>query len=254
MQLICPHCGAPVSAENINIQRMAAVCAACDTVFQFDPAEPRHKRRKIKQPRDIQSAETDAGLRIAFRTNFRLDRNEGFLAAAIMSFVFTFITAMMIAASRAKPEITLFILGFGLVTLFFYYTLGLVAYNKTIIEVDDEQISISRKPLPNLLSQPQTISLAGVEKIRYEETAASRKEDYDIPRYHVWADMVEGKRKPIVTDVIEDYAVFVSQRLNEYLDLDTAPDTTRLQDEEGTADSYASDVSVTQPESSRNGS
>jgi hypothetical protein len=248
MQLICPHCGKPVAAENINIQRMAAVCPSCHTVFQFDPSvsDSKTKRRKIKQPKQITSSESDNQLTIAFRTNFRLDQNEAFLATAGFSGLFTFMTILVASQSDA----TIVTLGFGLFTLMLYYLLALVAFNKTHIEISDEEISVSRKPLPNLLTQPNTISLSEIEIVRYEETAASKKEGYDTPRYNVWAERVDGNRKLIVSDVIEDYAVFISQRLNEELDLDSEPDVSRLSDDQWeTDDERATDELIRQSKS-----
>lgn len=233
MQLVCPHCGQPVTADHINIQRMAAVCPACNTIFQFDPSESKIKHRKVKKPKQITSVESDDGLNIAFRTNFRLDRNDNFIASAFMSIAFTFVTFLLITQVPAKPQAAPIALGLCLLDLFFYYCFALVAYNKTHIDVDDEEITVSRKPVPNLLSQPNTVALAGIERIRYEETAASKKAGYDTPRYNVWAEMADGNRKIIVSDVIEDYAVFLSQRLNEYLNLETTPDVSRLIDDEG---------------------
>lgn len=234
MQLKCPDCGAPVPSENINIQRMTAVCPSCHAVFQFDPpaSKTKIKHRKVKQPQQIASIESDGHVTIAFRTNFRLERNQAFTTSALMSVVFTFMTILMASKAFVNPQATLVTAGFGLLSLFLYYRLALVVYNKTAIEISDEEIKVSRKPLPNFLSQPNTINLAGIEIIRYEETVASRKEGYDTPRYNVWAEVVDGNRKLIVGDVIEDYAVFISQRLNELLDLESAPDTTRLLDGE----------------------
>ncbi len=231
MQLVCPHCGQPVTADHINIQRMVAVCPACNTVFQFDPAESKVKHRKVKKPKQITSVESDDGLNIAFRTNFRLDRNDNFIASGFLSMAFSFVTFLLLTQIPTKPQAVPIAVILSLVTLFLYYCFALVAFNKTQIEVDDEQITVSRKPLPNLLSQPNTVALAGVERIRYEETAASKKAGYDMPRYNVWAEMADGSRKIIVSDMIEDYAVFLSQRLNEYLDLETPPDVSRLMDD-----------------------
>jgi hypothetical protein len=254
MQLVCPHCGEPVPSENINIQRMAAVCPACNTVFQFDVSDSKIKRRKVKQPQHITSDETDGHLNIAFRTNFRLDQNEYFIGSALSSVVFTIITIVFIGIALAKPASTFLALGSGLLTLCLYYWLALVAYNKTHIEVSDEQLMVSRKPLPNIFRQPHTIERSGIENVRYEETAASKKEGYDTPRYNVWAEMVDGNHKLVVSDVVEDYAVFISQRLNEYLDLDAAPDVSRPLDDEGeVVDEAVSDEMTSHAKSSHNG-
>lgn len=236
MQIICPHCGEPVASNNINIQQMAAVCSACHAVFQFQVTGSKIKRRKVKQPQQITSYETDENLNITFRTNFRLAQNDAFLATAGFSAIFTFITLILANVLRSKPDVALVLLGFGLLTIFLYYCLALIAYNKTYIEVSDENIKVSRKPLPNLLSEPNTIELASVAVIRYEETATSKKEAYDLPRYNVWAEKVDGNRQVIVSDVVEDYAVFISQRLNEFLDREDVPDASRLLDDDPIAE------------------
>jgi hypothetical protein len=237
MQLVCPHCGEPIAAENINIQRMAAVCPACHTVFTFDPSPPGRRRRKIKQPGPIASDETDGQLHMVFRTNFRLDSHEPFIMVVIFSVLFTFVTALIVSKALTASIPVLLPLGFGLGTLALYYMTALIAYNKTHIEVSDERITVSRGPLPVPFAQPTTVSLAGVEAIRYEETPVSKREGYDTPRYNVWAETVDGGRKSIVSDVLEDYAVFLAQRLNEFLDLESAPDTSRLSDDETEAES-----------------
>jgi len=250
MQLICPHCGKQVPAENINIQRMVAVCPTCNAVFQFDPSDTKIKRRKVKQPPQITSDEADHHLNITFRTNFRLDQSESFILSGIFSAIFAFLTIILIGASAVKPAALPIALGFGLFTLLSFYWLGLVTYNKTHIEVSDEKIEVSRKPLPSFLNQSTTLGLSGIERVRYEETAASKKAGYDTPRYNVWADMVDGNRKLIVSDMVEEYAVFISQRLNEFLDLEAAPDSVRLlEDAPEAEDATIPDQAVVQSKS-----
>jgi len=114
-------------------------------------------------------------------------------------------------------------LGFVLIALGALYTAVITAYNKTHIEMDADKIRVSRKPLPGW-DQNIEVSLHGVSAIRYEETAISKKEGYDLPRYNVWAETPDGTRRIIVKDVIEDYAVFIAQRLNERLMQDAEDD------------------------------
>ncbi len=238
MQVICPQCGEPVSAEHINIQRMAAVCPACHSVFQFEPSpvNAKAKRQKSKQPPRLELDEDDDHLRMAFRTNFRLGENETFLFGMFFSVIFTFITLIVSSRGLASPSVILLAAGFGLVTVALYYWLALTVYNKTHIELNDDEIRVSRGPLPDLLSQPETTPLAGIAQIRAEETPMSKEAGYTTPRYNVWSHSVEGKRRLIVGDLVEDYADFVAQQLNEILDLDTTPDISRLLDTEWEAE------------------
>lgn len=232
MQLTCPNCGKPISAENINIQRMAAVCSACHTVFQFDPTSTsKSKRRKVKQPEHLTLDHTDDRLSMAFRTNFRLDKNMTFLSIAGFSIFFTFLVAIISQKGSTNPESVLLLQGFQLLLTFLYYWLALMLWNKTHIEISDTEIKVSRKPLPNFLTQPNKINVSGIERIRYEETPTSKKEAFDTPRFNVWAETEGGSRRLIVGDLVEDYAVFIVQQLNEFLEPDTAEDAARLLDD-----------------------
>lgn len=240
MQVNCPNCGEKVSAENINIQEMTAVCAACDTVFAFELPEAKAKRRKVKQPVRLALRDSET-LRMDFRTNFRLDRNQAFFSSLIGGFSMAF-TALLLIASGDAPLILS--LGFSLIAAVFIYSMALIVVNKTHIEMDEDAIRVTRKPLPNLLNPGYEVSLAGVTAIKYEETAVSKKEAYDLPRYRVWAETIDGSRRTIVNDVIEEYAVFIAQRLEERLHTDADLDVSRLdageQDHEDAAELHDS--------------
>ena len=98
--------------------------------------------------------------------------------------------------------------------------------------MDEDTIKITRKPIPNPLNQGYEVPLAGVTAIKYEETAISKKEAFDTPRYHVWAETIDGNRRTIVNDVTEDYAVFIAQRLEERLQMDDERDVFHLEDDQ----------------------
>lgn len=217
MQITCPNCGEQIAAENINIQKMVAVCAHCDTVFSFDTPHAKLKRRKVKQPKQLTLTEGDT-LQMAFRTNFRLDKSGDFLTSVFASGGFSFVGFMMLNEYMMGDESLLIPLAFFLLsTLLAYYWLVLTVYNKTHIEMDDEVITVSRQPLPNLLRQPIEVQLSGVVAIRCEETAISKKEGYDTPRFRVYAELEDGRQRQIVSDLTEEYAYFVTERLNERL-------------------------------------
>ena len=232
MQVNCPNCGAKVTADHINIQKMTAVCAACDTVFPFDlpEAKAKAKRRKVKQPANLILRDADT-LEIEFRTNFRLDKNQALLSSLTGGFAFMMLVVELVLFNDGDSP---FILTgtFFAVALTLFYGVALIILNKTHIKMDEESIAVTRGPLPNPLNQGHDVSLAGVAAIKYEETAASKKEAYDTPRYQVWAETEDGSRRTIVNDVIEDYAVFVAQHLQERLQMDADLDVSRLEDDQ----------------------
>ncbi|MFN8373593.1 MAG: hypothetical protein U0694_12060 [Anaerolineae bacterium] len=217
-----------MTAAHINIQKMTAVCPACDTVFAFDLPEAKGKRRKVKQPAKLTLRDGQT-LHMEFWTNFRLDRSEAVISSAIGGLTSALMAFFLLASDNA-PRALPFV--FFAIAAFFFYVLALTVVNKTHIEMDDDAIKVSRQPLPNPLNQGHEISLAGVTAIKYDETATSRKEAYDTPRYMVWAETADGARRSIVTDVVEEYAVFIAQHLGERLHTGDNLDVSWL--EEGT--------------------
>ncbi|MEM9950630.1 MAG: hypothetical protein AAF846_03440 [Chloroflexota bacterium] len=226
MQLTCPNCGRLIQATNINVHDKIAVCDNCDTVFEFAMPTEKAKRRKVKQPAGLTLNEGH-NLSMAFRTNWRLDSNQEFISSAVLTGTFIVLTNFMSvgALSGEIPLAMPFI--FAMLSIFMIYLTMLNVYNQTQITLVDDHIDVMRKPLPTLFNKGKRISLHGVEAIHCAETEASKEYNYDTPRYIIWAQTVDGNRRPIVTDLVEDYAYFVTQKLNEYLQSD---DVTRLQD------------------------
>ena len=220
MQLTCPQCDQPITADHINIQQMVAACPACSSVFQFTLPEPKLKRRKARQPRRLQLDEAE-GLHIAYRTHFRLDKDENFINSGALSVIFTFVTIFMASLYLAGELPLILPILFGLVALPMYYWLGLIVFNKTHIDMDNISIKVSRQPLPTI-GQTREIDLSGITSISAEETSASKQKEYDTPRYHVWANLSDGNRKLIAADLTEEYAYFIAQTLDEYLQQDTS--------------------------------
>jgi hypothetical protein len=235
MQLQCPNCGEKIAAGNINIQDKIAVCSACDTVFKFELPEEKAKRRKIKQPQNLVVRDEET-LQMSFRTNFRLDRDEGFVSSSSLAAFAIGIGGLMFMSSAAGEVPPILPVAIALFAVLMVYFMALIAYNHTELEMDDEVIRLSRKPLPSLRNQAQEFQLSGIASFTAEETPMSIKEAYDTPRYHVWAEMQDGTRKIIVADLIEDYGYFIAQKLDERLHSDDALDSSRLEDFEQDSD------------------
>lgn len=228
MQPHCPQCQEPIKAEQINIQRMVALCEACGSVFDIDNQRQKAKRRKVKRPPALRILAEDP-LHLAFRTNFRLDRSESFRSSAIMSGVFSMLTLLMLGLQQ-EGEVPVFLpLMFLLLASAALYSLATIVYNQTHIRVDAEAIHVARRPLPSL-TQARQVNLDGIDSFSAEETVASQREGYDTPRYHVWANFLDDGRRLVCGDLVEEYASYIASQLNQRLLQDDAVSAARLSD------------------------
>ncbi|MCY4021099.1 MAG: hypothetical protein OXG39_16940 [Chloroflexi bacterium] len=237
MQLHCPRCNHPIEAEQINIQKLVALCAQCSGVFDISHPRAKAKRRKVRRPPHLRQYSQDP-LHLGFRTNFRLDKSESFQSSAILSGVFSLVTLLM-TGLFLEGEVPIFLpLMFVIMAIAAIYALATNAYNQTHIRIEDEAIHVSRAPLPSL-TRARRIDLDGVESFAVEETAASQREGYDTPRYHVWAHDADGGRRLVNGDLPEEYASYIASQLNQRLIPDEAANAARLSDSQLDFDEYA---------------
>ena len=85
MALQCPHCGAEIPSENINIQETIALCSDCKHIFNFKDHLPRRKakRRQLPLPNRVQVEETDEQLSISYRMVYSGGPMFGFIMSTI---------------------------------------------------------------------------------------------------------------------------------------------------------------------------
>lgn len=228
MRLHCPNCDNPVEAEQINIQRMVALCQRCSSVFDIKRQQSKTKRRKAKRPQQLQILAEDP-LHLAFHTNFRLEKNENFTASAILSGIFSLVFLMM-AGLYLENEVPIVLpLVFVVMASAALYSLATIVYNKTHIQLDASSVRVSRGPLPSLIRERQ-LELDDVDAFSAEESVASQREGYDTPRYNVWVHYAHGGRKLVSADLTEDYANYVASALNRNVAPDDGASAARLRD------------------------
>lgn len=174
---------------------------------------PKAKRRKLKPPPDLHIVEDDHTLQMRFRTNWRLSQNNEFTGGVVFASMMIFAS---IAIFSSGDNATLAAI-MGLASLIGIYGMGLIAYNRTHIEMDENAIHVSRRPLPALNAE-QMIHTHDLVAIHCEETVASKENNYDLQRYQVWGETVNGARRVIVNDVTEEYGYFIAQRLQARLE------------------------------------
>lgn len=234
MQINCPSCHRSITAENANIQHMTAICPACHTAFSFGAPQEKPKRRRTRKPDKLMIKNELGNLQMAFHTNFRLDRCEAFINN-LMGVGITSMILAIILHSFFTLQIPLLVpvLTTVIVSLF-AYRMALAICNQTHIEVDYQSLSVSRKPLFSFLSPSRNFDLDDVVAINCEETRVSVEREYTTPRFRVYAETIDGRHRTLVTNLIEDYAHYVTQRLQEqlYRHMDRATDVSRLAEQD----------------------
>lgn len=222
-QLTCPHCGSPISAEQINIQKTLAVCPACATVFDFsatvsDPAPipaaaHKRKRRKVKQPEHITIQPNATGLDLVYKWGIKSESQSTLfwmglwaVIAIAISIVFPLLSGEAIFGGDSPFWLgTLFVGGFP-----FYYFLCLFT-NSTRFLLDEDQLQVRTTPLWFWGAGHATVDTADVEAV-YSEVA-----DDEDDGYNVYARLRDGERKLLLEGLLKNDAEFIAQEMNSAL-------------------------------------
>lgn len=228
MQLNCPNCAEAVPAEYVNIQELIAICPNCDAVFRVEAPANKVKRRKVKQPEHLTVHDTDH-LHLSYKNNFGQRWHINFGASLFAALALSALTAVMFNEYRIDDVPLLIPLFFSLLTLSFLYFALVSDRNHTHVEIKDDVLRTHHEPL--LQDQVREVNILGVRTVHCEETPESKASHSPLPRYNVWLETENGSRRNVVNNLPEDYAYFITQRIEAYLHLDEeAIDSSHLQD------------------------
>jgi hypothetical protein len=216
MMVNCPYCGAAIPTENINMQRLAALCQDCGHVFEFGHDIParKAKKREIEQPPRLRTRQDENRLEMAYRWVFGPSDKVGFGISVFLSFV---LTAVFLAAMSDSTAPLLVLLLFGPLMAAFWYMVVVFLSTVTRIAVDDDQLAVKSGPLPFPFYGDKTLNRDEVARIYCEETSES-KQAGGVDRYHhVWVELDGGKRLAIQKSLPEDYALYIAQQLEQFM-------------------------------------
>jgi hypothetical protein len=224
MKLNCIKCAAEIPAENINLDRMIAKCAECNSVFGFEGefsgrAVARREQIDVPQPERVK-VENENGVltirlswftyRILFVTLFAIIWN---------AFMFGIIGSMFIAEG---PE-SFFFLGLP----HFWVGLGMIYYvltgylNETRVTVDSERLTVRHGPLP--FWGNKEVATSDIVQLYSKHHQTMWRNNWS-GHYQLHAVVGKNRHEKLLSGLENpDYAVFVEQEVEHFLGIEDYP-------------------------------
>lgn len=235
MRLICPECGEPIAAEDINIRALLAKCSACAEVFSFAD-RVRSETVSVDSeapapPRPIDLA-LPKGMTLEQRGERLTISRRWFSCVALPMLGFaacwdTFLVVWYaIAFSQEGPAFTIStlfpIIHVGIGIFITYYALAQVI-NRTVITVDDEVLKIVHTPLP--WRGGKTIYVSAIKQIYVHRVDKyNRKSNRMTETFSVFALLPDEATVPIVEGLpSKAQALYLEQELERRLKITPAP-------------------------------
>jgi predicted Zn finger-like uncharacterized protein len=227
MQVQCPKCGTLIRSDDINLANMAAKCRRCDSLLDLKPLlstagegadHAPAQRPIIPTPRGFRIDETARGLRIVRRWFA-----PGFLILALFCIAwdsFLVFWYFMAFANWNWMAILFPILHLAIgVGLTYTALTGFV--NRTVITVEDGQLTVRHGPLP--WPGNRRLSTAEIGQL-FTEQNLQRSNNGQNFTYRLCAVMNDGRKEVVLAGSEEmDDMLFLEQRLEAELGIKDRP-------------------------------
>ncbi len=228
MHVHCPHCGARVPADDLNIETAIARCRPCEAVFSFAAAlrqeaeargGPTAPRRDVPTPRGVQIENWGGDLRI---------RRRWFHPGALFLVVFCLfwdgflVLWYAIGITQSAPLVMLLFpllhvaVGVGLS----YFTLGLLV-NHTVIDIGSGVLTLRHGPLP--FPGNRTLAAADLDQL-YCRQRIHHGRNSSSETYELYAIDRTGRKLKLLGNLPEaEDALFLEQQIEKTLKLKDRP-------------------------------
>ncbi|QDU32741.1 hypothetical protein KS4_07750 [Poriferisphaera corsica] len=221
MKIQCENCNKAIPSDDINIEHMIAKCNACDSIFSITDQLPDTEEGIIQTKHTV---DKPAFLKIdphshSFRMIHRWFNGGAFFFLFFALFwnsivsIFVYQAIKDIATAQSLSDVDwflpLFMIPFICVGIGTSYSAITGLFNRTIYSLDANQLRVSHGPFPwfgNKRLDPAQIKQFHVKK--------SGVTVNDMPRYNVFAIMIEGKDQLIAARLAEkSHALYIEQEL-----------------------------------------
>ncbi|MBK6947969.1 MAG: hypothetical protein IPH16_07860 [Haliscomenobacter sp.] len=227
--LNCPNCGQLIEAEHINIENMAAVCSACNHVFNFaelvQPSTPQIRADgvQLELPKGF---EVRRGMdELLIDVKWRNTRGgKGFFTVFALFWNLFLIPFVVMAISSGELKILLFLSLHLIVGIsFLIYTLGLWL-NTTLITVSRKGIDVRHQPIPIPFNPKRQLIASDIQQLYVEEYVPSKTNGRPDITYAVRYKTHKGEDERLVKGFRSaNQALYIEREVEKFLGIDDKP-------------------------------
>ncbi|OWY25886.1 hypothetical protein C7N43_32940 [Sphingobacteriales bacterium UPWRP_1] len=219
LQLNCEQCGAPVSANNINIEKAIAKCDLCGAVFSFENKIPPPVAEKpplnLELPEGIDMLKLSSELTLYVKWSSAFNKFLILFSAIWNSVVFFFV---LIAILTGQLIILLFISVHLAIAIGLTWYLVALWYNTTEISVNRQMISVRHKPIWVPFYRNRDIAAIDIQQLFSREYVAGTVNRQPRHAFEVRLLTTGGKELRLLHGLKSpQQAQYIEQEIEKYL-------------------------------------
>jgi hypothetical protein len=226
MKLNCVKCGAEIPAANINLDRMVAKCAVCNSLFSFDKefASPavlsRRQQFDVPRPERV-SVNTENGV-LTICLSWFTYKTLLFTVFAIFwnSFMFSMLTDMFSTDAGPGGVVVLFFPHFWAgIALIYYVLTGYL--NETRVTIESGRLTVRHGPLPYWGNKDLVVS--DIMQLYTKHNFSTWRQNW-AGHYELHAVTGKNRHEKLLSGLDNpDYATFIEQEIEDYLGIEDYP-------------------------------
>jgi hypothetical protein len=226
MNLTCKRCGAEITADNINLDRMIAKCSSCNAVLSFADEFPyaatrelAYQKFNVARPKNMQVE--DLGTELKITRNWSRPRAIFMFFFALFWNGFLWPLFCMLLLSREWVPVC-FLIPFLAVGLGIAYLASALLLNVTEIKVNYRDLTIRHGPLP--LGKNKNLLASDIKQIFCRQNISHDFEGDTNITYGLHAVTTASAREPLLTGLPEaEEALFLEQEIERFLGIKDRP-------------------------------
>lgn len=235
-KLKCPNCGAPIPGKNINIQKMAAVCESCDSVFAFDNLPTRthdftqaHKNKRVPKPANAILTQHDNEMSLKIPWSIKTEAKVNLVIMGIWLAIALVIPLIGFMAG----EIGIPLMIGALMGAFPAYYFLSVFVNSTQVRIENGILIHEATPLYMPGAGKKQIPLDEIVRIYAEPSHyyGLMQQDISLIRredmyYDIMVELTDGSRVRLTDFFHYSHAFYIVQEVENYLHEESNADVT----------------------------
>lgn len=219
LRLTCEKCGAPISANNINIEKTIAKCDLCGTVFSFDPQLPANTSEKpplnLELPDGIDILKLASELTLYIKWSSAFNNFLMLFTAIWNSVVLIFV---IIAIATGMWIMLLFISIHLAIAIGLTYYLIAVRFNTTEISVSRQLLTIRHKPMWVPFFRNRDVGASEIKQLYSKQYVAGTVNNQPKFAYELRLQTTDNKDTRLLHGLKSpEQAQYLEQEIEKYL-------------------------------------
>lgn len=222
LEYFCEECGKLIDASQVNVASSVAKCENCNSLFSLEESAFEKRRRGnpiFLVPEGTEVLKLITSLEIS-TSWLRASKRDKLKFDFFMALIFGIVSPPALFMGLMAGSILFSIIGviFVIAAIFLIYAFLANLVNKSYIKIEEEQLTITHRPLKLFTRMDQKIALDKIDQLFVKEYVTNRKvNNVPLKAFGLFLKLKNGKSIKIIDEMNKETSLYIEQEIEEFL-------------------------------------